>query len=80
MSENNVRVTDAYEGYFVRKQTTGTCYLTEKDVRDVNGKYRWVKDKTRVAYMSYDAAQKARQRYGGRVVRVTNVTTEETIG
>lgn len=80
MSTNNGRVTQTYEGYFIRKQTTGTCYLTEKQNRDANGKYRWVKNKDQLTYLTYDAAQKARQRYGGHIVRVMNVTSEQTIG
>lgn len=80
MKNKNVRVTDLYEGYLVRRQDTGTSYITERENRNDEGKYRWVKDKNLAVHLSYDAAQKVRQRYGGRIVRVVNLVSEEVIG
>ena len=64
--------------YYVYNRETGGEYLTSRsNRRDV--KYRWAKDKSKVIHMSYDAAQKARLRYGGELVRVDTVITERPL-
>lgn len=66
--------------YLVTDRLSGGQYLTERKVRAVDtGKYRWIKDKNRASLLSYDAAQKARQRYGGRLVRVVTTITQEPV-
>lgn len=79
-NNNNPRVTDVREGFIVRKQGTGTAYIGERTNRTEEGKYRWVKDKNFATYLTYNAAQKVRQRYGGTIVRVTQTVTEQSIG
>lgn len=74
------RVTDVREGYLVRTRKTGTAYISERTNRSEEGKYRWVKDKKFATYLTYNAAQKVRQRYGGTIVRVTETVTEQNIG
>jgi uncharacterized protein (DUF2252 family) len=61
--------------YYVYYRNTGGQYLTES-AGNTTGKYRWAKNKNSIALMSYDAAQKARKRYGGFLVRVDTVITE----
>jgi hypothetical protein len=80
MRNTNARVTDVREGYIVRTRETGTAYIAERANRTEEGKYRWVKDKSYACYLSYNAAQKVRQRYGGTIVRVTQTVTEQNIG
>lgn len=66
--------------YLVTARESGGQYLTERKVRTADtGKYRWIKDKNHAVRLSYDAAQKARQRYGGQLVRVTTVITQEPV-
>ncbi len=66
--------------YLVTVRFSGEQYLTERKVRSTNsGKYRWVKDKNQAVRLSYDAAQKARQRYGGQLVRVTTTIVQEAV-
>lgn len=64
--------------YFVYNRDTGGEYLSSRTVRR-EGKYRWAKDKRSAALLSYNAAQKARQRYGGEIVRVDTVITESPV-
>jgi hypothetical protein len=56
--------------YIVRSRTTGGRYLVERET----GKkaYRWTKRAAKVAhrFTSYDAAQKASQRYNGELISV----------
>ena len=74
---NNVTT---YREYLVTTRNSGGSYLTERQTRTADsGKYRWVKDKRQAAYLTYDAAQKARRRYGGSLVRVTTTVVQESV-
>lgn len=68
----------ATEYFIVRSRTSGGEYLTVRKNRNGENqtKYRWTKDRRNCAtrLTSYDAAQKARQRYGGDVIRCVKVT------
>lgn len=76
----NSKITSMQEVFLVRKQTTGTSYITERLNRTKgDGKYRWVKNKNDAVTLSYDAAQKVRQRYGGNLVKITSIIVEESI-
>ena len=79
---NNPVITSTNTVYYVRDRDTGGVYLTTRSRRCSNceTKYRWVKNKNDAATMSYDAAQKCRQRYGGVLVKATSVVVEEQIG
>ena len=87
MINNNATLKGAYmknvttiREYLVTNRNTGGVYLTERKQRTIeSGKYRWAKSKTNAVLMTYDAAQKARQRYGGSLVRVTTVITQEPV-
>jgi hypothetical protein len=39
-------------------------------------KYNWARNRAHAATLSYDQAQKARQNYGGQIVRVTQIDEE----
>ena len=66
--------------YFVTQRNTGTEYLTERTTRTAtSGKYHWVKRKDAVALVTYNAAQKLRQRYGGKITCVTTTVQEESV-
>ena len=56
--------------YIVRSRTSGGRYLIERETGQKS--YRWTKRTRKVAYRfsSYDAAQKASQRYDGELISV----------
>lgn len=75
MSLTNVIIS---EYYIVRDRDTGGTYLSRRrsSTNANQPKYRWAKaNRCRAVRMqSYDAAQKARLRYGGEVVRCVKVS------
>lgn len=64
--------------YFVYHRNSGGEYLTNRSRRK-DKKYRWVKNKRSVTLLSYDAAQKARLRYGGEIIRVDTIIREKSV-
>lgn len=75
----NVNTTTSF---YVRAAGTGGQYLTERVRRaQGQGKYCWRKtSKNDATLMSYDAAQKAAQRYGGEVIRREVVVLDQPVG
>lgn len=75
------RVTTSVEtSYYVRAQIgSGAGYLVERKRRSPLGKYYWNKNKSDVAYMTYNAAQKCAQRYGGVVVKRTVIASDRAL-
>lgn len=70
--------------YIVRDRITGGEYLTTRKSRSNANQpaYRWTKDGRfrSVRFNTYDAAQKAAQRYGGSLVRCTKVAVQSSKG
>jgi len=67
------------EYFIVRDRTSGGAYLSPRRNRaNANEpKYRWAKKArcSAIRLRTYDAAQKARQRYGGEIVRCVRVAS-----
>lgn len=77
MAKTHVSIT---EYFIVRDRTSGGAYLALRRSSNANQpKYRWSKGvrSQAVRMTSYDTAQKARQRYGGDVIRCTRVKFPE---
>jgi len=78
-----MRVT-ATEYFIVRDRDSGGEYLTNRKSRSNANQpaYRWTKDRRSLAvrFATYDAAQKAAQRYGGDLVRCTKVAIKSSKG
>ena len=78
-----MRVT-ATEYFIVRDRISGGEYLTTRKSRSNANQpaYRWTKARRSLAvrFATYDAAQKAAQRYGGNLVRCTKVAVQSSQG
>lgn len=70
--------------YIVRDRITGGEYLTTRKSRSNANQpaYRWIKSRRSQAnrFNTYDAAQKAAQRYGGSLVRCVKVALRSAQG
>jgi len=78
-----MRVT-ATEYFIVRDRISGGEYLTTRKSRSNANQpaYRWTKARRSLAvrFATYDAVQKAAQRYGGEIVRCTKVAIHSSKG
>ena len=78
-----MRVT-ATEYFIVRDRITGGEYLTVRKSRSNANQpaYRWTKEYRGKSFRfaTYDAAQKAAQRYGGSLIRCTKVAVQSSKG
>ena len=60
-------MTNVKNEYYVYARDTGGCYICERVARVKTGKYFWSKNKKNATPLTYDAARKVVNRYGGEV-------------